>query len=437
MLFLITFALIAFGIDYTVRLRIEATTFMETERVATDWIASLRPGSIQPTPTGYVNLLQLVDSQGRVVEASAPLAGRPPLSSVRPAVDDRILNRVECSAYDGCVMLTAVRVPPQVARQIWGGETHIVYAGTSQPRILAEHHLELTAAAGALLATVLAAWTTWIVVGRTLRPIKAIREKTSEITVTDLSLRVPQPPGRDEIAQLARASNQTLAQLETAVRQLRQFASLVTHELRSPIAGLRAQLEEALLYPGEADPRSTIQTALATTERCEAIINEVLTYAHIRTAVPAPHERVDLGALVRQEVAARVRGVPVRAYVNHDVQVIGNPLHLTGLLSNLLVNAQRHAATEVEVTVDHSDGQAVVTVTDDGDGIAPEDRERVFEPFIRLKDGRRRDPNGSGLGLAICRETAGSHHGTLRIEDSPKGARFVLRLPAVNEPPGP
>ncbi|MFG1879043.1 sensor histidine kinase [Sphaerisporangium sp. NPDC049003] len=431
---LVAFTLIGLGLDYTIRLRTQAITFLETQRVATDWIAAMQPGNTRPTPTNEVNLLQLVDSQGRVVQASAPLAGSPPLSSDQPSVDDRIQDRVECSTRHGCVLVTAIRVPPQVARQLWGGEPHFVYAGTREPLSLAEHHLELYAGAGALLATAFAAWTTWMVVGRTLRPIKAIREKTSEITVTDLSQRVPQPPGRDEIAQLARASNQNLAQLETAVDQLRHFASLVTHELRSPISGLRAQLEEALLYPGEMDPRSTIQTALSTTERCQAIINEVLMYAHIQTAVPAPHEPVDLGALVRQEVATRIRGVPVRARVDHDVKVMGNPLHLTGLLSNLLVNAQRHAATRVEVTVGGSGGQAVVTVTDDGDGIAPEDRERVFEPFTRLKDARRRDPKGSGLGLALCREVAGAHHGTLLIEDSPKGARFVLRLPAVDQP---
>jgi signal transduction histidine kinase len=94
-----------------------------------------------------------------------------------------------------------------------------------------------------------------------------------------------------------------------------------------------------------------------------------------------------------------------------------------------VVNAQRHADTSVEVTTTRSGDHAIVTVTDDGDGIAPEDRERVFEPFIRLDDGRRRDPGGSGLGLAICRAVITAHHGTVEIEDSPRGARFVIRLP--------
>ncbi|MFC7647015.1 ATP-binding protein [Streptosporangium lutulentum] len=122
----------------------------------------------------------------------------------------------------------------------------------------------------------------------------------------------------------------------------------------------------------------------------------------------------------------------MRVRTHGEVKVLGNRIQLIGILSNLLFNAQRHAATIVEVTAAGSDGQAVVTVTDDGDGIAPKDRERVFEPFVRLSDGRRRDPKGNGLGLAISRTAAEVHRGSLRIEDSARGARFVLRLPLMD-----
>ena len=98
-------------------------------------------------------------------------------------------------------------------------------------------------------------------------------------------------------------------------------------------------------------------------------------------------------------------------------------------------NPRRHTRSKIEVTAERIGGQAVVTVTDDGDGIAPQDRERVFERFVRLEDSRRLEPGGSGLGLAISRDIAHAHDGTLVIEDSPRGARFVLRLPAVNTTP--
>lgn len=431
---LIVFSLIGAGLDVTIRTRMQDRIFRETQSVATDWAGSVNPVSApRPPVASGVDLLQLIDSHNRVVAASKTLARRPPLSPMRPPDDDRIQDGTVCDQGHGCVQLTAVRVPPLSARMFWRGEPHYVFAGKAQPRILAGDGLELLNAAGTVLAAALAAWATWWVVGRTLRPVAAIRARTAEISVSDLSLRVPQPPGCDEIALLARTSNETLARLEQAVAQQRRFASVVSHELRSPVAGLHTQLEEALLYPGDVEPKATFQTALSTTQRLQAIIDDVLTLARVRTTAPAPPEPIDLNVLVKEEVAGRIHGTPVHADIaTADLTVLGNRIQMIGVLNNLLVNAQRHAATGVEVTARRSGDRAVVTVTDDGDGIAPEDRVRVFEPFVRLDDGRRRDPGGSGLGLAICRAIVGAHHGTLEIEDSPEGARFVVRLPLLD-----
>jgi signal transduction histidine kinase len=272
----------------------------------------------------------------------------------------------------------------------------------------------------------------WSVVGRTLRPVAAIRARMSEITVSDLSLRVPMPPGEDEFALLARTANQTLARLQEAVEQQRQFASTTSHELRTPIAGLRTQLEEALLYPDDVDPRETIQGALSSTGRLEAIVNDLLLLARLRVADPAARELIDLGKLVEGEVETQANGTPVYVHAASDVWVCGSRIQLIRVVGNLLSNARRHADVSVKVSVASVDGEAVVAVADDGDGIAPADRERVFERFTRLDDGRRRDSGGSGLGLAISRDIVHSHYGTLRIEDSPRGARFLLRLPLLN-----
>jgi signal transduction histidine kinase len=261
-----------------------------------------------------------------------------------------------------------------------------------------------------------------------LRPVAAIRARLSEITVSDLSLRIPVPPGEDEIAWLALTANQTLARLEGAVEQERQFASTTSHELRTPITGLRTQLEEALLYPDDVDPRETIRGALSATGRLEAIVEDLLLLARLRAAVAAPHELIDLGTLVTQE-ATHIHGAPVHVHAASNVQVNGSRVQLIRVLANLLTNAQRHTNNSIEVTVETADDQAIVMVTDDGAGIAPADRERVFERFTRLHDGRSRDSGGSGLGLAISRDIAHAHHGTLRIEDSPQGARLVFRLP--------
>ncbi|WP_433444627.1 sensor histidine kinase [Nonomuraea sp. CA-141351] len=428
---LIVFTVIAVGLDLMIRTAIRDNIFRETQRVATDWIASMKP-SRPPVaiPTTAVNLLQLVDSHGRVVTASPALAGKPPLSTVWPPYDDRILHLTECS-HGGCVMFTANRVSPQEARFVWGGESHIVYAGRAEPPALASHILEVSTLTAALLASVFTTWMIWSLVGRTLRPVEAIRARMSEISVSELSLRVPEPACDDEIGQLARTANKTLSRLEEAVEQQRHFASIVSHELKTPVTGLQTQLEEAVLYPDDVDQGKVIQAGLATTERLRALIDDILIFARIRTVPPEPPEPVDLGALVEEELITTTWPVPVHIQVKGNVTVLGNRVQLTEVLNNLVVNAQRHAATGVEVSAERKDGQAVVTVSDDGDGIALEDRERVFQPFTRLNDGQRKDPTGTGLGLAISRAIAATHHGTLKIEDSTRGARFVLRLPLL------
>ncbi|MDP4505027.1 sensor histidine kinase [Nonomuraea turcica] len=269
-----------------------------------------------------------------------------------------------------------------------------------------------------------------------LAQLEAIRTQISQITVSDLSLRVPVPPGDDEITQLATTTNQTLSQLDGAVEQLRRFASTTSHELRTPIAGLRAQLEEALLYPDDVDARQTLQTALTTAGRLEAIVNDLLLLARLPAADPRPPEKIDLGELVTAEVSeqssAAPISVPITLHAPAGLKISGSRMQLIRVLGNLLANAQRHAESSVEVTVEPADDGVAVAVTDDGPGIPPAHRERVFERFVRLDDGRRRDPGGSGLGLAISRDIAHAHHGTLTVEDSPRGARFVLGLPLIS-----
>jgi signal transduction histidine kinase len=427
---LLVYAVIGVGVDTAVHNRIERDAFRDTQRAATEWIGSMHsPTPPQPITSLRVPYLQLVDAGGSVVSASRAASGLPALSTLRPPSGDRIQSRVQCR-NGRCLVLTASRVSPEEAVQLWGGQTHIVYAATPRPVLLGTHRLEALVAAAVLAAALLTGWATWALVGRTLRPVEAMRARIAEIAVSDLSLRVPQPSGDDEIARLARTANQTIARLQDAMERQRRFGSMVSHELRRPLTGLRAQLEEVLLYP-EADARRGVRDALATAERLQAIIEEMLMLARIRTG-PRAVEPVGLAALAREEAARRGGEPPVLVEAAEELTVTGNRVQLAGVLGNLMVNAQRHARSSVQVTVRRSEGDATVAVQDDGDGIAPGDRERVFEPFVRLTEGRRRDPGGSGLGLAICRAVAEAHNGTLSVEDSPQGARFVLRLPPAS-----
>ncbi|GII54366.1 two-component sensor histidine kinase [Planotetraspora thailandica] len=423
---LIVAVMIGLSLDLAVRYKVQDDSFFEAERAAGLWSAAVRNGALpNPIPTSTsADLVQLVDIHGRVVASSPQAANQPPVSTHRPPPGDRLNKLTECSR-DRCLILMANRVTP-------AADSPVVYAGMAEPSILATHRLEYLIAAGALMIVILAAWTTWWAVGRTLLPVAAIRARIAEITVSDLSLRVPMPPGEDEIALLASTANRTLERLEEAVEQQRQFASTASHELRTPLTGLRAQLEEALLYPDSVDVRGSVHNALSACDRLEAIVNDLLLAARLRAADPEPHEPVELGALVRQE-AAQVHAVPVDVRAPFHVWVHGSRIQLMRVIDNLLSNAQRHAESRVTVSVERADGQAVVAVVDDGAGIAPADRQRVFERFTRLEEGRRRDSGGSGLGLAISLDITRAHRGTLRIEDSPRGARFVLRLPLLND----
>jgi signal transduction histidine kinase len=411
-------------LDVVTRYKIQDEAYQETERIATQWSAAVRDGDVPrviPAPA-RVDLIQVVDSHGHVRSASKSASRSLPLTDVRPPPDDRFQAVSTCQRGSRCEMILALRVSPDA-------DSLYVYAGLRQPAIVAHHVLELGIAASAVLVLGLVTWLAWIIVGRTLRPVRCIRWQLSEITASDLSRRVFLPPGGDEIALLAQTANDTLCRLETAVRQQRRFASDASHELRTPIAGLRAGLEEALLHPADVDPRETIRSALSTTDRLEAIVNDLLVLARIRAAAPAPPEHIDLGALVSEIAAHRPARPPVKVDASGGVRVRGSRIQLVRLVENLLNNAQRHAESQVDVAVEAADGQARLSVTDDGSGVPPEERERIFARFTRLSDARRRDPGGSGLGLAISREIAEAHGGTLRVEDSPRGARFVLGLP--------
>jgi signal transduction histidine kinase len=193
---------------------------------------------------------------------------------------------------------------------------------------------------------------------------------------------------------------------------------------------MRAQVEEAMLHPEQADWPATATALMASLDRLQAIVTDLLTLTKLDTGAPSHDEPVNLGDLVAAETR---RPGPKRIVtrVQRGVVVRGDRLRLARLVTNLLDNAERHAESQITVTVRRQSGQAVLEVLDDGAGIEPDQRERVFQRFARLDASRNIDAGGTGLGLTIARQIAESHGGTLTIEDSARGARFVLRMPLL------
>ncbi|TYB53191.1 HAMP domain-containing protein [Nonomuraea sp. PA05] len=410
---------------------ITAGVFSETrdtaERIAYEMRGGALPmGAAIPVPHPAVDLIQIVGANGHVLATSDAARNLPPLSDVRPTVKNRVVSTTSCLPTE-CVHLTAVRVS-------MFADSPVVYAGRSSPEVLSSRTLEVIVFAEVALLIGVTAWATWLVTGRALRPVATMRAELDAVHAGDLSSRVTQPPGDDEVAQLAHSVNGTLARLERSAEQQRQFASDASHELRTPIAGLRAQLESAQLYPEDTDVEALVGSALRDTDRLEAIITDLLLLARIGSRVDVVKERVDLADLVRKELAVRSDKLPVRVDLADGVVVEAVRLQLARVLTNLLDNAQRHAEHAVKVTVGRQEpGTAVLAVENDGVEIAECDRERIFERFTRLDAARSRDAGGTGLGLAIARDVAMAHRGEIRVEDCPGGARFVLRLPMAFE----
>ncbi|WP_432253214.1 ATP-binding protein [Streptomyces sp. HNM1019] len=278
-----------------------------------------------------------------------------------------------------------------------------------------------------LLLLVVAA-VTWLVTRRALRPVEGIRREMAAITAsTDLSRRVPEPGSYDEVARLARTTNETLTALEASVERQRAFVADASHELRSPVASLRTQLEVGAAHPELLD----LDGAVADVVRLQRLAADLLLLARLDAGErPTGETPVALDALVREELAQRAADrVPVRDEVA-PVAVPGSRGQLAQVLGNLLDNAQRHARSGVRVTVREEGRWAVLEVADDGAGVDEAERERIFERFVRLDDARSRDDGGAGLGLAIARNVAVRHGGTLTVRTAPEGgALFELRLP--------
>ena len=393
--------------------------------------------------------VQVVDPAGRLVAASEDLEriSGTGVEAVRPqavtgdtgspdstADDDSLspgeIDDDDVSFTDGSATVdgdeadyrfAAVRVEAD------GEGTLTVYAGAP---LSAEQSAVSTALTVMLIGFPLllgvVAGVTWLVTRRALRPVEGIRAEMAEITASeDLARRVPVPDTHDEVARLARTTNETLAALETSVERQRRFVADASHELRSPIASLRTQLEVGAAHPELLD----VEGAVEDTVRLQRLAADLLLLARLDAGERPADARVDLAELVREQVEGRA-GVTLEAAAG--VEVAGSRGQLGRLVANLLDNAQRHARSAVTGDVRREGERAVVEVADDGDGVPEGDRERVFERFVRLDAARSRDDGGAGLGLAIARDVAVRHGGTLTVgEAATGGALFGLRLPVA------
>jgi len=392
--------------------------------------ALVRDGSLPPTITVQGDDdagAQVVDG-GRVLASTANLVGAGPLAPApgrRPIlrtvhdvpIEDgspfRLLSR-QVSSNDGTVVVHAVSALDDIDETTTVLRTSLAIA---------------IPAVAALLAAL-----TWWLVGRTLRPVEAIRAEVAAISGSGLHRRVPEPGTGDEVDRLAGTMNAMLDRLEHAAQRQQQFVADASHELRSPLTRIRSELEVDLAHAATADPWATHRSVLEEAGALERLVDDLLHLARSDGGASTVHrDPVDLDDVATAHAErARLAGVRVDIAAVAPVQVLGDAAQLARAVGNVVDNAARHASSGVVVTLAADDGWAVLSVADDGPGIPPADRERVFERFTRLDDARTAGTGGSGLGLAIARDIVERHAGTIAIDpDHARGTRVVVRLPLL------
>lgn len=419
-------------LDGAVRARVATVLTLVTDDRLPPALPVAEPGEIA----------QVLDADGRVLASSATASRTLPV--LPPEEVDRLagtstatgatrdpeaiaVTATEASAYDDAARAAVVRTT-------LGGEPVTVVATVP----LGEVRGLLRALAVALVGvvpvlTALLGAVVWVVLGRVLAPVEALRRAAEQVARRGGPGSLPVVRADDEIGALARTLNEMLDRLELAAARQRTFVADAAHELRSPLAALRAATDVARAHPDAYRSAELAEELGAEVLRMQHLVDDLLLLARVGS-VPQVRTPFDLRAAVDEALTVargatpdpeRVSVVVTGASGPASAPVPGDPAAVTRVVRNLLDNALRHAASEVRVTV----GPGEVVVDDDGPGVPNQDRERVFERFVRLGAARERDSGGSGLGLAIAREVAREHGGDVTLSEAPGGGlRAVLRL---------
>jgi signal transduction histidine kinase len=409
-------------------------------------------------PTTQGTTAQVVDGNGLVVASTGDIAGQGPITSISAA-----------PGVVATISLQSLDQGPGGGEEVGGengdggsgvneevsdendGEGPYLAAltavDTSRGRftvIVAVSLASIDAAASALVPllmvgipvlVLLVGSTTWFLAGRTLRPVRAMSEEAERITVTDLGRRIPLPGTRDEIRGLGETLNRMLSRLDTSVTLQRRFVGDASHELKSPVAALLTMAEVASRHPERIDLASFALHLETEVRRLGLLVDDLLTLARSdEGAFDLEPGVFDLAALVAEETAhleSSAAKPDLSGVERADVEA--DRRRITQVVRNLVDNAARHTRTGIWIETRCVHDQVELVVADDGPGIPPADRQRAFERFVRLDDGRGRVEGGTGLGLAVVQAIVQAHGGSVEFTDHDRhpGAVIRVRLPAV------
>src|SRR6516165_9222421 len=374
------------------------------------------PGALDSPVSGGTQLLvQVVDRRGRIVARSFALGGRVlPVEALTRRVIASGRGRYTNAELGADHVRVYVAPLADSGGTAAGGAVAIAASTHDLQQTLASVHLFVLVAA--LAAAGLAALALAVLMHRALAPLGRLTRAASEIERTgDPRRRLPQPEGDDEVGRLASTLNRMLVALDRSRERERRFLADASHELRTPLTALVGNVGYLARHGASEELIAELEQD---TQRLARLADDLLVLSHEEAAVPAA-ELVRLDELARATAGAgvEVSGTPTSVY--------GDPAALERALANLVENGRRHGSGRITVETGTRDGQALLTVGDEGLGLGPEEARQAFERFWRGD----RATAGSGLGLAIVRATAERHGGRVYVE----GARFTIELPAVRD----
>ncbi len=372
---------------------------------------------------------QVVSEDGSVLAASPNVSGQPPISEVDPGIGFAV-STVDAPDDDET---ERYRLWARSGNTPDGPVT--VYVGTSLESVReASGTLRQALLVGGPLVLVLLGAGTWLVLGGALRRVDRIRLEVDEITDDRLDRRVPESEVNDEVGRLAATMNRMLGRLEAARTRQRTFVADVSHDLQSPLAAQRAQLEVAAAHPESRNVDQLITELLSTTSGMEHLVRDLLFLAAADAgSAPAPATDLDLDDVVLEEAARARTGANVELDTSRvsAAPVHANRSELQRIVRNLCDNALAHARSSVQLVVTTEGSTARLDVIDDGAGVPAAERDLIFDRFHRGDAARSRHDSGSGLGLAIARTLAERNGGTLDLAQDTTRGHFVLQLPAA------
>ena len=403
--------------------------------VQAKWIESLAisgvlPNPLPPVDAARLTLVQVLDGRRHVIAASSQLAGEGDDGDARYETPGRIDSGPPSHAGLKGGPWFVESASADVHHEI---VTVVVFTSLSDY----EHALDsidqfLAISLPMLLVLVAAA--TWFLVGRSLRPVDRMRREVDAISAGNLDSRVVEPSVSDEVGRLALTLNSMLERLQRSSDRQRRFIADASHELRTPVANVAAALDVARRYPDRTDWPEVASDLTAQNQRMARLVDDLLVIARTGQPGVAPQlGAVDLSQLVRDEV--RHLGAEAQHLIHltepfPDRTIEANAQQLERIIANLLENAARHANNRVDVSIEDDADAIRVTVADDGPGIPVDQRDRVFEPFVRLDEHRARHGGGAGLGLAIVHDLVTAAGGTITLTGGQHGgAVFTVHLP--------